>query len=143
MRSSSTHRRGAIQSIFLIFATGFHSNIDARAASLPCRLRRIASIISRPCRHAQRFAQLAKHDDVIQQIFADPHTAGTTERERAIVRYAIDITLAPESIDANALAPLIAAGLSTGEILDLSYAVAMFAWANRLMLMLGEPSFPS
>jgi uncharacterized peroxidase-related enzyme len=92
--------------------------------------------------HAQRFTQLAKRDDVIAQVFADPQTAGTTDRERAIVRYAIDLTLAPESIDAESVAALAAAGLTRPEILDLSYAVAMFAWANRLMLTLGEPVFP-
>ncbi len=35
-----------------------------------------------------------------------------------------------------------AAGLSSLERLDLVHAVAIFAWANRLMLNLGEPVFP-
>ncbi|MBB2931076.1 peroxidase-related enzyme [Paraburkholderia silvatlantica] len=92
--------------------------------------------------HAQRFQQLAKRDDVIQQVFADPQTAGTTERERAIVRYAIDLTLHPDTIDAASIAALRENGLTHGEILDLSHAIAIFAWANRLMLTLGEPVFP-
>lgn len=37
--------------------------------------------------------------------------------------------------------PLREAGLNDGEILDLIQAVAIFAWANRLMLNLGEPVF--
>lgn len=93
--------------------------------------------------HAQRFQQLAKRDDVIQQIFADPETAGTTARERAIVRYSIDLTVAPERIDGGSLDALAAAGLTPAEILDLSQAIAIFAWANRLMLTLGEPVFPA
>ncbi len=92
--------------------------------------------------HAQRFTQLARRDDVIEQVFADPETAGTTERERAIVRYAIDLTLHPDKIGSSSLDPLRAVGLTPTEILDLSQAIAIFAWANRLMLTLGEPVFP-
>jgi alkylhydroperoxidase family enzyme len=33
-------------------------------------------------------------------------------------------------------------GLGELEILDLVHSVALFAWANRLMLNLGEPVFP-
>jgi alkylhydroperoxidase family enzyme len=33
--------------------------------------------------------------------------------------------------------------LSDAEILDLIHAIAIFAWANRLMLNLGEPVFPA
>ncbi|MCA1670451.1 MAG: carboxymuconolactone decarboxylase family protein [Thermomicrobia bacterium] len=36
------------------------------------------------------------------------------------------------------LAPLRAAGLSDMEILDVTHATAIFAWANRLMQTLGE-----
>jgi alkylhydroperoxidase family enzyme len=35
--------------------------------------------------------------------------------------------------------PLREIGLSDLEILDLTHAIAMFAWANRLMQPLGEP----
>lgn len=93
--------------------------------------------------HAQRFQQLAKRDDVTRQIFADPDTAGTTQRERAIIRYAIDLTLHPDEIDSSSIDALIEAGLTRAEIFDLSHAVAIFAWANRLMLTLGEPVFPA
>ncbi|RBB40336.1 alkylhydroperoxidase [Burkholderia reimsis] len=92
--------------------------------------------------HAQRFAQLAKRTDAIEQVFDDPATAGTTARERAIVRYAIALTERPETVDARDIAALQAEGLTDEEILDLSHAVAIFAWANRLMLTLGEPVFP-
>jgi uncharacterized peroxidase-related enzyme len=93
--------------------------------------------------HAQRFEQLAKRNEVIAQVFADPYTAGTTPRERAIVRFAIDLTLVPGEIDAASLVPLREQGLGDGEILDLIHAIAIFAWANRLMLNLGEPVWPN
>ncbi len=91
--------------------------------------------------HAQRFEQLAKRNDVIREVFADPATAGTNARETAIVRFAIDLTLAPASIDAHHIKALRDQGLDDGQVLDLIHAISIFAWANRLMLNLGEPVF--
>jgi uncharacterized peroxidase-related enzyme len=93
--------------------------------------------------HAQRFEQLAKRQDVIAQVFADPATAGTNARERAIVAFSIELTLHPHDIADSSLQRLADAGLSDAEILDLIHAIAIFAWANRLMLNLGEPVFPA
>jgi uncharacterized peroxidase-related enzyme len=93
--------------------------------------------------HAQRFEQLAKRDDVIEAVFADPRTAGTTEREKAIARFSIAMTEKPGQIGPDDIAALKAAGLDAAEILDLLHSVAIFAWANRLMLNLGEPVFPA
>ncbi|QBR02753.1 peroxidase-related enzyme [Paraburkholderia pallida] len=92
--------------------------------------------------HAQRFEQLAKRNDVIRQVFDEPRDAGTTERERAIVAFSIALTEQPGTIDATQLRALRDAGLDDAEILDLIHSVSIFAWANRLMLNLGEPVFP-
>ena len=91
--------------------------------------------------HAQRFEQLSKRNDVIHQVFSEPQGAGTTARERAIVEVAIALTRAPASFGPEALRGVMAAGLSALEVLDLLHAVAIFAWANRLMLNLGEPVY--
>jgi len=91
--------------------------------------------------HAQRFEQLARRNDVIAQVFEAPETAGTTARERAIVRLAIALTRDPAGFGAEQLQAARAAGLTNLEILDTLHAVAIFAWANRLMLNLGEPVF--
>ena len=93
--------------------------------------------------HAQRFEQLAKRRDVIDQVFAAPLSAGTTARERAIVQFSAALTLSPHAMRAEQIRPLQAVGLSPLEILDLMHAVALFAWANRLMLNLGEPVAPA
>lgn len=93
--------------------------------------------------HAQRFEQLAKRTDAIKQVFEDPHTAGTTDRERAIVRFSIELTERPDNIGASNIQALKDVGLTDAEILDLIHSVSIFAWANRLMLNLGEPVFPS
>jgi len=77
------------------------------------------------------------------QVFEDPLSAGTTEREKAIVRFSAELTLRPDALSASHIQPLKAVGLTEGEVLDLVHAVALFAWANRLMLNLGEPIFPA
>jgi uncharacterized peroxidase-related enzyme len=93
--------------------------------------------------HAQRFTQLSKRSDTVEQVFDNPATAGTTERERAIARFAQAVTLRPQSLAADDVAPLRAQGLSDEDILDLLHATAIFGWANRLMHNLGEPSAPA
>ncbi len=93
--------------------------------------------------HAQRFEQMAKRQDVISQVFEDPRTAGTNQRERAIAEFSVAMTDAPEKLNAESIERLTAVGLKDDEILDLIHSVAIFAWANRLMLNLGEPVFPT
>ena len=92
--------------------------------------------------HAQRFEQLAKRSDVVEQVFANPATAGTTEREAAIIKFSAALTLNPAAVVHADIQALKQVGLSQNEILDLIHAVALFAWANRLMLNLGEPVHP-
>jgi uncharacterized peroxidase-related enzyme len=55
------------------------------------------------------------------------------------VQFSIRITQAPENIGPADIQALKDAGLNEAEILDLLHAAAIFAWANRLMLNLGEP----
>ncbi len=91
--------------------------------------------------HAQRFEQLAKRTDAIVEVFNDPHTAGTSARERAIVQFSIELTNNPDGVSPASIQALKDVGLTEPEILDLMHSVAIFAWANRLMLNLGEPVF--
>ncbi len=93
--------------------------------------------------HAQRFAQLARRSDTVEQVFDDPASAGTSDRERAIATFAQAVTLRPASLVADDMQALHAVGLSDPEIIDLLHAVAIFGWANRLMHNLGEPVLPA
>jgi uncharacterized peroxidase-related enzyme len=93
--------------------------------------------------HALRYEQLTGANAAIAQVFDDPETAGTTARERAIVQAAIVLTREPSRFGQAQLGALAAAGLGSAETLDLVHAIAIFAWANRLMLNLGEPVFPA
>ena len=92
--------------------------------------------------HAQRYAQLAKRTDTVEQVFTDPRSAGSNERERAIAGFAQAVTLRPHSLHAADLAPVRAVGMSDEDIIDLLHATAIFGWANRLMHNLGEPVGP-
>lgn len=93
--------------------------------------------------HAQRFTQLTKRTDTVEQVFDDPASAGTTPRERAIATFARALTQRPQQLGPADIAPLREQGLSDEEILDVLHAAAIFGWANRLMHNLGEPVHPA
>lgn len=88
--------------------------------------------------HAQRYEQMAKRNDTVAQVFDEPRTAGTSDREKAVVAFSIKLTESPQDVGATDIAALKDAGLSEAEILDLLNATSIFAWANRLMMNLGE-----
>ena len=92
--------------------------------------------------HAKRFVDLTKEPDVMARLHADGVEAALDPRRRAVVDYAAKLTRDPAAVGPADLAPLRAQGLGDLEILDLTHAVAMFAWANRLMQTLGEPAAP-
>jgi CMD domain protein len=89
--------------------------------------------------HARRFEQMARRNQVIREVFENPQVAGDDDRERAVVRLSIDLTLGPDKVTPQDVDALAQAGLDNLEILDLIHSVAIFAWANRLMLTLGAP----
>jgi len=93
--------------------------------------------------HALRFNQLAKQPEVMELLQRDGVDAKLEPRLKAIVDYAAKLTRDPAAITPADAAPLRAQGLSDLEILDLTNAVAMFAWANRLMQTLGEAADPA
>lgn len=133
------HRSAAFNAI--MYAPGGLSRAERELASTV--VSRVNGCVYCAAVHALRFEQLSKRNDVIAQVFLQPEGAGTHARERAIIQFAIELTLRPEALGAPHLQALIQAGLSPLEILDLIHAVAIFAWANRLMLNLGEPVYRS
>jgi uncharacterized peroxidase-related enzyme len=56
-----------------------------------------------------------------------------------MVLASIFLTITPGGGHPAQLRALREVGLSDDEILDLIHSIAIFAWANRLMLNLGEP----
>ena len=89
--------------------------------------------------HARFYIQLAKRPDVIDRLFADGIAAELEPRQHAIADFSAKLAQTPPQAGPAEIAALRSAGLSNSDIADLADAVAMFAWANRLMLTLGEP----
>lgn len=58
-------------------------------------------------------------------------------RELALLRYAEALTRRPGELDASALEPMRAAGMTDGQILEANQVIAYFAYANRTVLGLG------
>ena len=79
----------------------------------------------------------------MQRIQRDDAEAALDPRRKAILDYSAKLTRDPAALGPTDAAPLRAQGLTDLEILDLTHAVAMFAWANRLMQTLGEPAAPA
>ena len=93
--------------------------------------------------HALRFTQLTREPEVMARIQRDGAEAALDPRRKAILNYSAKLTRDPAGITPADAALLRAQGLTDLEILDLTHAVAMFAWANRLMQTLGEPAAPA
>lgn len=89
--------------------------------------------------HAQRFTQLTKEPEVATRVWADGLATPLEPRRRAIVDFAAKLTDFPSRLTTADLTPLRQQDFSDWEIMDLANAVAVFAWANRLMQTLGEP----
>lgn len=68
---------------------------------------------------------------------------GQDERWSAIVHFAARLSTLVPSATSDDLAALRVVGLDDREVADLVHATAFFAWANRLMLSLGEPALPA
>lgn len=89
--------------------------------------------------HIQRYIQLTKRPEIMQRLIDEGVATELPPRERAVVDFAVKLTRTPPTLTAADLKPLRQLGLTDQEILDLTHATAMFAWANRLMQTLGEP----
>lgn len=90
--------------------------------------------------HTRRFVELTGEGAVIERFFAHGPAAFTDPRHRAIADTATRLGRTPPAFAPADVEPLRGAGLEDLEILDLILSVAIFAWANRLMLSLGEPA---
>jgi len=88
--------------------------------------------------HARRYSQLTRDTALVQRLLDEGVEAKFDEHEQVIVDFAARLTRDPQGLTPADLAPLRQAGFADAQILDIAYATAMFAWANRLMQTLGE-----
>lgn len=96
--------------------------------------------------HARLAAQLSKRGDAIDRILERGVEPGTQldldDRWQAVVDLAVALAPTPPVLSQGHVDRLRELGLAELEILDVIQAGAFFAWANRLMLTLGEPYYP-
>lgn len=96
--------------------------------------------------HARKASQLSKQQEAVQRLLeiapGGDLTQGQSPRWQAEINFAARLSSTPAQASAQDVAKLREQGLSTLEIVDLVQSTAFFAWANRLMLTLGEPFWP-
>ncbi|MGC0992315.1 alkylhydroperoxidase domain protein [Pantoea agglomerans] len=96
--------------------------------------------------HARKASQLSKQDEAVQKLLNVAPGAvlshGHAARWQAIIAFSAALSLTPAQPTQSQLSALREQGLDTLSLLDLIQSTAFFAWANRLMLTLGEPFLP-
>ncbi|GHC73106.1 peroxidase-related enzyme [Limoniibacter endophyticus] len=89
--------------------------------------------------HANRFIQIEKRPEVVDEIYRNGLEADLDEYDQALFNFGVDLTANPDNVGVYQFHHLRQQGLDDLEILDLIHSVAIFGWANRLMHTLGEP----
>ncbi|KAK1177184.1 alkylhydroperoxidase domain protein [Streptomyces sp. NBS 14/10] len=93
--------------------------------------------------HSRFASQLSKRDGDVQRLLDEGVDTPLDDRWRAITDLAAALTTTPPTADQSHVAALRALDLDDLDILDAVQAAAFFAWANRLMLTLGDPESPA
>lgn len=89
--------------------------------------------------HSRRASELSTRTEDVQRLLDEGVTAEQDDRWRAVTDLAAALTVTPPAATQVHLTRLRDLGLDDLEILDVIQSAAFFAWANRLMLTLGEP----
>lgn len=96
--------------------------------------------------HARKAAQLSKRPDDVQRLIdtAPGHVLAAEQDARwlAIIDFAASLSTTPPTPHQRQLTTLRELGLGDLDLFDLVQSTAFFAWANRLMLTLGESFTP-
>jgi len=76
-------------------------------------------------------------EDKIAAIERDFRTAHLTDREQAMLEYAVKLTTRPSEMESHDVTALQGVGFTDAEILDICQITAYYAYANRLVDGLG------
>jgi alkylhydroperoxidase domain protein/CMD domain protein len=93
--------------------------------------------------HSRFAAQLSKRTEDVQRLLDQGIGAELDPRWRALTDLAAALTVTPPAATQRHVGRLRELGLNDLQLLDALQAAAFFAWANRLMLSLGEPVQPA
>ncbi|WP_034949632.1 alkylhydroperoxidase domain protein [Erwinia oleae] len=93
--------------------------------------------------HARKAGQLSKNETAIENLLNVQPGASLSQHQSprwtAVIALAASLSVTPPAPTQKQVSDLRAEGLETLDLLDLIQSAAFFAWANRLMLTLGEP----
>lgn len=78
----------------------------------------------------------------MEHVQRDPELADLSERESALVRYALTLTRTPTAVDREDVEALRRAGLSDEEILQANMITSYFNFVNRIAEGLGVDAPP-
>lgn len=89
--------------------------------------------------HAKRYNELTKEESLMDRLFADREDADLDDRKKSMLNFSTKLSqCAPEAEKAD-VERMVENGLGLDEVFDLALSTSIFAWANRLMHVLGEP----
>ncbi len=80
---------------------------------------------------------MTKNDKLVDDLTADYRRAEISSADRAMLDYAIKLTLEPSSVTSSEVEMLRQAGFSDAAILDICQVTAYYAFVNRLADGLG------
>lgn len=89
--------------------------------------------------HRRGLRRLLRDDALAGDIESDFEAADISEKRKAMLRYAVKLTVAPAAVSADDVETLRAAGFSDIDVLHIAEVVAYFAYANRIADGLGIP----
>lgn len=91
--------------------------------------------------HAAALRAYWKDEERVRRFLDDPASAGLSDREGALVEYAVALTRAPAEMEPGRVEALRAQGLSDEDVLTLNLVAAYFNFVNRIAVGLGvEPT---
>jgi uncharacterized peroxidase-related enzyme len=92
--------------------------------------------------HQEALSRYAKDDAFVQTVAKEPLKADLSPREKALVQYAVELTLHPSKGVAKQVEAMRKAGLKDEEILQAAQIVCYFNYAARLAIGLGVEMEP-
>lgn len=87
--------------------------------------------------HGAGLRRLTEDDALVEALSTDYRTASVSVAERAMLDYAVKLTLEPWEVVEDDVAPLRAAGFDDTAILDVAQVAAYYNYVNRMAQGLG------
>jgi uncharacterized peroxidase-related enzyme len=89
--------------------------------------------------HRRGLRRLLRDEALAADIESDFEEAAISEKRKAMLRYAVKLTVEPASVTAEDVQTLRSAGFGDIDILHIAEVVAYYAYANRIADGLGIP----